>query len=135
MSDTQIQIEIMTPQRPLAEAQADEVSFPAEDGYMGILPRHTPLVAELGIGKVTFRQGGEVTRFMVNGGFVQVHPDRITILANEAQAEADLDREQAEADLKRSEVDLAAAKMPEEVEAALTLARAAKVKLDLLGKK
>ena len=52
MSENKIQVEILTPERPLADEEASEVNFPAVDGYMGVLPQHTPLVAELGIGEV-----------------------------------------------------------------------------------
>jgi F-type H+-transporting ATPase subunit epsilon len=134
MSDIKIKVEIMTPERPLADVQATEVNFPAADGYMGVLPEHTPLVAELGIGEVTVTVGGQEHRFMVNGGFVQVFPDRVTLMANEAEAAEKIDREKAEADLRQSEEDLAKAELPEEVDAALDLARTAETRIGLLGK-
>ena len=131
MSDNKIKVEIMTPERPLADEEASEVNFPAADGYMGILPEHTQLVAELGIGEVVVVRGGKEQRFMVNGGFVQVGPDRVTLMANEAEAAEDIDRAQAEADLKQSEEDLAKAELPEEVDAALDLAKAAETRIKL----
>ena len=134
MSDIKIKVEIMTPERPLADEEASEVNFPAADGYMGVLPEHTPLVAELGIGEVRIQVDGQEKRFMVNGGFVQVYPDRVTLMANEAEAAEEIDRDKAQADLKRSEEDLARAEMPEEVDAALDLAKTAETRIDLLGK-
>ena len=134
MSDIKIKVEIMTPERPLADEEASEVNFPAVDGYMGVLPEHTPLVAELGIGEVRIVRDGQELRFMVNGGFVQVAPDRVTLMANEAEAAEEIDRDKAQADRKQSEEDLAKAQMPEEVDAALDLAKTAETRIDLLGK-
>jgi F-type H+-transporting ATPase subunit epsilon len=134
MSDIKIKVEIMTPERPLADEEASEVNFPAVDGYMGVLPDHTPLVAELGIGEVRIHLGGQEKRFMVNGGFVQVAPDRVTLMANEAEAAENIDRDKAQADLKQSEEDLAKAELPEEVDAALDLAKTAETRIDLSGK-
>ncbi len=134
MADNKIKVEILTPERPLAEEEATEVNFPATDGYMGVLPDHTPLVAQLGIGEVRIQVDGQEKRFMVNGGFVQVAPDRVTLMANEAQAAGDIDRAQAEADLKQSEEDVLKAQLPDEVDAALDLAKTAETRIDLLGK-
>jgi F-type H+-transporting ATPase subunit epsilon len=134
MSSTTIKVEIMTPERPLADQQASEVNFPAADGYMGVLPEHTPLVAELGIGEVVVTVGGTEQRFMVNGGFVQVGPDRVTLMANEAEAAGEIDTEAAKADLKQSEEDLAKAELPEDVDAALDLAKTAETRINLSGK-
>ncbi len=131
MSDNTIKVEIMTPERPLADEAATEVNFPAADGYMGVLPEHTPLVAELGIGEVRIQVDGQEKRFMVNGGFVQVAPDRVTLMANEAEAAEDIDRDKAQADLKQSEEDLAKAELPEEVDAALDLAKTAETRINL----
>lgn len=135
MSEIKIKVEIMTPERPLADEEATEVNFPAVDGYMGVLPEHTPLVAELGIGEVRIVLDGQEQRFMVNGGFVQVAPDRVTLMANEAEAAKDIDGEKARADLKKSEEDLAKAELPDEVDAALDLAKTAETRIDLLGGK
>jgi len=134
MADNKIKVEIMTPERPLADEEASEVNFPAVDGYMGVLPEHTPLVAELGIGEVRIVRDGQEHRFMVNGGFVQVAPDRVTLMANEAEAAEDIDREKAQADLKQSGEDLARAELPDEVDAALDLAKTAETRIDLSGK-
>ncbi len=71
---------------------------------------------------------------MVNGGFVQVFPDRVTLMANEAEAAEEIDRDKARADLKQSEEDLAKAELPEEVDAALDLAKTAETRIGLLGK-
>ena len=135
MSDSEIQVEILTPEKPLASEAAEEVSFPAEDGYMGILPRHTPLVAGLGIGEVTLRQGPNLKRFLVQGGFAQVSPERVVLLADLALLAERIDRAEAEADLKKAAEALSHATMPEEVEAALTLERSARARLEILGRR
>jgi F-type H+-transporting ATPase subunit epsilon len=133
MSDNTINVEIMTPERPLADVEATAVEFPAVDGYMGVLPEHTPLVAELGIGEVRVQVSGREKRFMVNGGFVQVFPHRVTLMANEAEAAEQIDLEKAQADLKQAGEDLAKAQLPEEVDAALDLAKTAETRIGLLG--
>lgn len=95
---------LTTPEELVFEGAVDSVIVPAADGEMGFLPRHAPIVGSLGFGelRVSSQDGGKQA-FFVNGGFVQVVDDRVTVLAVEAQAVGDLDAESVRADLSRLE--------------------------------
>ena len=80
-------LEIVTPERVLVREDVDEAVVPAEDGYLGVLPGHTPLVATLKGGDLWYRKGQDKTHLEIAGGFAEVLPDRVTILA-EASAPA-----------------------------------------------
>ena len=84
---------------------------------------------------MTLRQGTNLKRFLVEGGFAQVSPERVVLLADQALPEERIDRGEAEADLRRSAEDMSHATMPEEVEAALTLERSARARLEIVGRR
>ena len=95
---------VTTPEELVFEGAVESVTVPAADGEMGFLPRHAPLVGRLGFGELRVASGdGAKQAFFVNGGFVQVVDGRVTVLAVEAQAVADLDAEAARADLSELE--------------------------------
>ena len=85
-----IRLEVVTPERMLVREEVDEVVVPGEDGYLGVLPGHTPLLATLKVGELWYRKGTEKTQVPISGGFVEVLPDRVTVLA-EMAAEAAVD--------------------------------------------
>src|SRR5437763_16801193 len=93
---TKVTLEIVTPDRSLVHEQVDEVQVPAADGYMGILPGHTPLLATLQVGELTYRIGQQSTHLHVAIGFVEVLPDRVTVLAQVAERAAEIDVARAE---------------------------------------
>ena len=95
---------VTTPEQLVVEGAVESVTVPAADGEMGFLPRHAPLVSSLGFGelRVSSPDGGRQA-FFVNGGFVQVVGNRVTVLAVEAQAMDDLDAEAARTDLSELE--------------------------------
>jgi F-type H+-transporting ATPase subunit epsilon len=107
MLPTKLTLEIVTPDRSLVREEVDDVQVPAAEGYLGILPGHTPLLASLRVGEITYRKGAEVTRLAVAFGFVEVLPDRVTILAQIAERAEDIDVARAEAAKKRAEERLA----------------------------
>ena len=74
-------LEIVTPEQVLVREDVDEAVVPAEDGYLGVLPGHTPLVATLKSGDLWYRKGQDKTHLEIAGGFAEVLPDRVTILA------------------------------------------------------
>jgi len=84
--ENKIRVRLVTPEKVLVEDTADAVEMPATTGYFEVLYGHAPLMAELGAGDVTFHGlgGGEAKRYSVSWGFVEVLPDRVTILANDA---------------------------------------------------
>ena len=83
-----IRLEIVTPERVLTREDVDEVVIPGDDGYFGVLPGHTPLLATLKVGDLWYRKGSEKTHVQIAGGFAEVLPDRVTILAEVGSPDA-----------------------------------------------
>jgi F-type H+-transporting ATPase subunit epsilon len=104
-----IQLEIVTPERSLLREQVDEVQIPGADGYFGVLPGHTPLLATLQIGALWYRKGQEKFYFAVAFGFAEVLPDRVTILAQDADLPEEIDVTRVQAEQSQAEQQLARA--------------------------
>ena len=100
-------LEIVTPDRALVRDEVDEIQVPGSEGSFGILPGHTPLLAILGIGELWYRIGQEKHFVAVTGGFVEVLPERVTVLAQVAERAQDIDVARAEAAKRRAEERLA----------------------------
>jgi len=98
-----IALEIVTPDRALVTEQVDEVQVPGSEGYFGILPGHAPLLASLQVGELWYRIGQEKHYLAIAFGFVEVRPDRVTVLANIAERAQDIDITRAEAAKGRAE--------------------------------
>src|SRR5262252_8318928 len=99
----QLQLQIVSADRSLVNEPVDEVEIPGAEGYFGVLPGHTPLLAVLGAGELWYRQGQERQYFAIAFGFAEVQPDRVTILAEIAEAAGEIDVARAEAAKKRAE--------------------------------
>src|ERR687892_2216469 len=104
---TAIQLQIVSADRALVNETVDEVEIPGSEGYFGVLPGHTPLLALLGAGELWYRQGTEKHYLSLAFGFAEVQPDRVTILAQIAERADDIDLARAEASRKRAEERLA----------------------------
>ena len=104
---TKLTLEIVTPDQLLVRDEVDEVQVPAAEGYMGILPGHTPLLAMLKVGELWYRKGTEKFHLVIAFGFVEVLPERVTILAQVAERPEDIDRDRAERARRRAEERLA----------------------------
>ena len=104
---TSIQLQIVSADRSLVNETVDEVEIPGADGYFGVLPGHTPLLALLGAGELWYRQGQEKHFLSMAFGFAEVQPDRVTILAQIAERADEIDIARAEAAKKRAEERLA----------------------------
>ena len=100
---TKLQLQIVSADRSLVNETVDEVEIPGADGYFGVLPGHTPLLALLGAGELWYRQGQDKTFFAIAFGFAEVQPDRVTILAQIAEKADEIDIARAEAAKKRAE--------------------------------
>lgn len=100
---TQLRVRLVTPERTLFERTATSVELPSKTGHFEVLYGHAPLVAELGAGDVTVRTQGEAVelRYNVNWGFVEVLPDRVTILASDALKPEEIDVNRAHKQLDR----------------------------------
>jgi F-type H+-transporting ATPase subunit epsilon len=104
---THIDLRIVTPDRLIVQDQVDEVEIPGAEGYFGVLPGHTPLLAALAVGELWYRKGQEKFYLSLAFGFAEVLPDRVTILARLAERAEDIDVARAEAAKKRAEERLA----------------------------
>src|SRR5688572_32367176 len=104
---TKIALEIVTPDRSLIREDVDEIQVPGSEGYLGVLPGHTPLLSTLAVGELWYRIGSEKHYLAIAGGFVEVLPDRVTILAQIAERAQEIDVARAEAAKKRAEERLA----------------------------
>jgi F-type H+-transporting ATPase subunit epsilon len=100
---THLDLQIVTPDRLIVHEQVDEVQIPGSEGYFGVLPGHTPLLAALTVGELWYRKGQEKTYLSIAFGFAEVLPDRVTILARLAERAEDIDVGRAEAARKRAE--------------------------------
>ena len=99
----QIHLQIVSVDRALVSADVDEVEIPGSEGYFGVLPGHTPLLAMLGAGELWYRQGQDKHYLSIAFGFAEVQPDRVTILAQIAEKADEIDIARAEAAKKRAE--------------------------------
>ncbi len=104
---TKLTLEIVTPDRSLVREEVDEVELPGSEGYFGVLPGHTPLLSMLKVGELWYRVGQEKRYLAVAGGFVEVLPDRVTVLADIGERAEDIDIARAEAAKRRAEERLA----------------------------
>ena len=100
---TKLQLEIVTPSGLLLDETVDSVEVPGEFGYFGVLPGHTPFLATLGEGEITFRAGTYREAMTCFWGFCEVLPDRVSILAELGERAEEIDLERAERAAKRAE--------------------------------
>jgi F-type H+-transporting ATPase subunit epsilon len=91
-----ILLEIVTPERMVFSEEVDAVTLPGSEGELGVLPHHAPLVSTLGIGELRIRRGGEEELFAIAGGFVQVRPDKVVVMAETADIASEIDLEKAQ---------------------------------------
>lgn len=100
-------VSVVTPDGPVLEDTFEMVSCKSENGELGILPGHIPLVAPLQISAVRLKKGETEQKIAVSGGFLEVRPDQITVLAQSAEKPEEIDRKRAEEAQKRAEERLA----------------------------
>jgi len=103
---TSLTLDIVTPDRRVVHAEVDEVELPGSEGHLGILPGHTPLLATLQVGQLSYRRGQDRHFLSVAFGFAEVLPDRVTVLAHCAERAEDIDADRAETARKRAEARL-----------------------------
>jgi len=94
MSDT-LQLEVLTPERRSLDVRAESVYLQGSMGRLGILPRHTALIAKLDIGDMTYQVGGQTHELLCGEGLVEVNGDRVTVLVRSAERRNDIDRQRA----------------------------------------
>lgn len=133
-----VQFDLVAPEALVVSEAVDMVVVPGADGDFGVLPRHAPLVSTLRPGVITIyeaRQGGRAPseRIFVAGGFAEVTPERLTILAEEALKVADIDRAKVEQDLKDAREDFEDGKTPSEKALAQRAMAVAEAKLKAIA--
>lgn len=142
MADT-FQLEIVTPEKKVVDTVAEEIQIPGKNGYLGVLPGHAPLIAELAVGEITFRESSGSSsgpnsneqRLAVAWGFAEVLPDKVTILAETAERPSEIDPERARKAKERAEERLASGDTTLDVERALDALQRAETRLEVAGKK
>jgi F-type H+-transporting ATPase subunit epsilon len=98
-----IHLEIVTPERQIFSGSVDSVTLPSSKGYLGILPGHAPLLAELSIGDISYTIGNRTEYMSCSWGFAEVLPDRVIVLAQTAEAASEIDVNRAEQAKARAE--------------------------------
>src|SRR5262252_7704927 len=125
------QLEIVTPEKKVVDTTAEEVQIPGKNGYIGILPGHAPLITELSVGEIIYRENSREQRLAVAWGFAEVLPDKVTILAETAERPSEIDVERARKAKERAEKRLASGVTEVDVERALESLHKAEVRLQV----
>ena len=109
-------LQVVTPERSVVHEEVNELLLPGSEGYLGVLPGHTPLLTSLKIGEIKFRQGNQTKFLAVSWGFAEVLPNKVTVLADLAERPDEIDvasaqeaKARAEEMLKDPEADFRAA--------------------------
>ena len=101
-----LQLLVVTPERKVVEAEADEVELPGAEGYLGILPGHTALITLLKTGVLSFKRGGRSEAFAVSAGFAEIANDQVSVLADSAEGRAEIDAAAAERERAKAEEEM-----------------------------
>jgi len=108
-----IELQVVTPERHVLSEDVDSIEMPGKDGYLGILPRHAPLLTEMGIGILTYRKGSETRSLTVMGGYAEVLPDRVIVLAEASERTEEISASRAQAALDRAKASIPGANATE----------------------
>src|SRR5687767_4703220 len=110
-----LRLEIVSPERRVYDDEVDLVIVPGRNGQLGILPRHTRLISSLGVGELRIKKGGSEESLLISGGFVEVRPDRVIVMADLAEHSDEIDESKAADARKRAEAELEQAKDPVDI--------------------
>jgi F-type H+-transporting ATPase subunit epsilon len=133
MADT-FQLEIVTPEKKVVDTTAEEVQIPGKNGYIGVLPGHAPLITELSVGEIIFRENSVEQRLAVASGFAEVLPNKVTILAESAERPSEIDVARARKAKERAEQRLTSGDTAVDVERALDALHRADARIDVAQK-
>jgi F-type H+-transporting ATPase subunit epsilon len=134
MADT-FDIEIATPERLLSREKAIRSQIPTKDGYIGVLPDHASLLAELGIGALTYTTPDDHRySIAIRGGFLEIHENVVRVLSDIAEKGQEIDATQAEKDLKHAQEAMINPNLGLDIAAALIAARHAQARIDAARK-
>jgi F-type H+-transporting ATPase subunit epsilon len=109
-----LKLEVVTPERRVVSSPAVEVQLPGLDGYLGILPGHAPLLATMGDGELSYREGSTTHYAVVFGGYTEVLAERVIVLAESAERAEEIDVNSARAAKEAAQKILATPNTPEE---------------------
>jgi F-type H+-transporting ATPase subunit epsilon len=114
-----LHLEIVTPEKLAYQGEVDSVVLPGSEGELGVLPHHAPLISTLGAGELRLRTDGQEESFAIVGGFLQVRPDKVVVMAETADLASDIDLERAQTARREAERTLeSAANEPADLAAA-----------------
>lgn len=133
MADT-FEFEIVTPEKLVVRDVAEEMQIPGKNGYLGILPGHAPLITELAVGEISYRNQGYTHRLAVAWGFAEVLPSRVTVLAETAERADEINVRRAEEAKQRAEERLKSADPNTDFDRAEQALQRADARLQVAGK-
>lgn len=134
MADT-FQFEIVTPEKMVVRDVAEEMQIPGKNGYLGILPGHAPLITELAVGQISYRNGGYTHRLAVAWGFAEVLPDKVTIVAETAEKAEEIDIQRAQEAKQRAEERLKGTDTETDYQRAQSALQRAESRIEVASKK
>src|SRR6202034_1282744 len=102
-----IELQIVTPERHVLQETVQSVEIPGKEGYLGVLPGHAPLLTELGVGILAYRKGADNRFLTVIGGYAEVLPDRVIVLAEISEKAEEIDVARSKAAHDRAQAELA----------------------------
>lgn len=126
-----LQVDIVTAEGQIFSGETDTVTAPGSDGQLTILPSHAPLITSLDDGDLKYMDGGEEHHIALLGGFMEVNSNKVTILANAAEDEGDIDLARAEEAMQKAQERLSQRSGDIDVERALASLRRARVRLNV----
>ena len=130
MAET-FQLEIVTPEKKVVDTAVEEVQIPGKNGYIGILPGHAPLITELSVGEIIYRESSAEQRLAVAWGFAEVLPNKVTVLAETAERPSEIDVERARKAKERAEQRLTSGDISVDVNRALDALHRAQARIDV----
>ena len=134
MADT-FDLEVATPERLVMREAVTEAQIPAENGFIGVLPGHAPLLSKLTTGYMSYTTAdGRRAHMALHGGFVEVLPDKVRVLADMVEKADEIDIKRAEAALKRSQEQLASPHAELDVSSALGAMMRAQARIEAATK-
>lgn len=133
MADT-IELQIVTPDHLVVQEQVDEVQIPGKGGYLGVLPGHAPLITEIAIGELSYHSADGTIYLAVAGGFAEVLPAKVTVLAESAERADEIDTRRAQDAKARAEEALQKADADLDWDATLAKLSRAQVRLEVAAR-
>jgi len=136
MPSDKLQFEIVTPDRLVLKEEVDELQIPGKNGYLGILPGHAPLITELMTGELSYCKDKTTRYLSVSGGYCEVLPDRVTVLAERAEKPEEINVDRALAAKQRAEKRLAQPQNPDiDLDRAMVSLKRALIRLQVSQKR